>query len=191
MYDSRDTSHNQLSHSRRIPDAIWSPIVAGLLLLAAGGIGLAFGEPWLFPSLGPSAYMQVATPRQRSANLYCTFVGHMAGMLSGVIAVLVTGSSAAPPVVADAVLTPTRLYAAVIALALTVLTGLLLRALHPPAAATTLLFALGSLGTTAHGITTLVVGVAIIAVLGETARLVRLGEKPGWHSIAPHRGRDD
>jgi hypothetical protein len=35
----------------RIPDAIWGSVVAGILILIVGLIGLAFGQPWLFPSL--------------------------------------------------------------------------------------------------------------------------------------------
>ena len=178
-------SGERRSLAQRMPDAVWCPLVAGLLIAAAGAIGLAFRQPWLFPSLGPTAYMQVAAPKYRSSNFYCTLVGHLTGMLCGLFAVWITGSSSAPPVVADARLTPVRLLAAAIALALTILTGLLLHAVHPPAAATTLIFALGSLNPTVRGMTILLIGVVIIAVLGEAARLVRIGEKPSWNSLKP------
>jgi len=33
-----------------VPDMVWGPLAVGL-------IGLAAGQPWLFPSLGPTAYL--------------------------------------------------------------------------------------------------------------------------------------
>lgn len=43
------------SRTLGIPDGIWALIMGGLLILVVGVIGLIAGQPWLLPSLGPSA----------------------------------------------------------------------------------------------------------------------------------------
>jgi CBS-domain-containing membrane protein len=68
------------------------------------------------------------------------------------------------------------MWAAVLAVALNMLGGLLLRASHPPAAATTLLVALGGFKTTVHDAVTVIVGVLIVAIVGEVLRRIRLGQ---------------
>src|SRR5512147_2669855 len=127
----------------RIPDLIWAPLAVGSLLLAVGLIGLAAGQPWLFPSLGPSAFLQAEKPREESARFYNTVVGHLVGLGAGMAAVLLLGASSAPGVLATKELVPVRLWAAVLSAVLTMLGLSLLKATHPPAAATMLLVALG------------------------------------------------
>jgi CBS-domain-containing membrane protein len=78
-----------------------------------------------------------------------------------------------PPVVSTGILTVLRVLAAALAVALTLAVSTLLRASHPPAAATTLLVALGSFQTRNDALT-VIVGVLILAVLGEIARQIRI-----------------
>jgi hypothetical protein len=143
-----------------------------------GVIGLAFGRPWLFPSLGPSAYMHGETPRGRSSRFYNTLVGHLIGLGAGFAAVAILNLWAAPPVVSTGVLTISRMLAAVLAVVVTSALCSLLRASHPPAAATTLLVALGSFRTAGDALTVFL-GVLILAVLGEIARQVRIRATEG------------
>lgn len=63
-----------------------------------------------------------------------------------------------------------------IAIALNMLGGLLLRASHPPAAATTLLVTLGGFKPTVQNTLTVIIGVLIIATIGEKLRPIRLGK---------------
>ncbi len=42
----------------KIPDLIWAPIASGVLILLVGLLGLAAHQPWLFPSLGPTAFLR-------------------------------------------------------------------------------------------------------------------------------------
>ncbi|MBI3803108.1 MAG: HPP family protein [Nitrospirae bacterium] len=65
--------------------------------------------------------------------------------------------------------------AAVLATGLMLLGVLLLRASHPPAAATTLLVALGGFKVSLHTLTVVVSGVLIVALVGEGLRRLRLG----------------
>jgi hypothetical protein len=158
-----------------VPDVVWAPLAAGALMLLVGGIGLAFGQPLLFPSLGPTAFLQTESPQLPGARFYNTVVGHGIGLAAGFLAVLVLGAQQAPSVLATQQLTPLRLWAAVLSIVLTLLVGYLLRASHPPAAATTLLVALGGFSPTITTIRTVVIGVLIIAIAGEALRRLRLG----------------
>jgi CBS-domain-containing membrane protein len=161
-----------------IPELIWAPLVGAVLTLIPGLIGLAAGNPWLFPSLGPTAFLQAANPQQPSSRFYNTLVGHLLGVAAGVLAVLVLAASNEPSVLATHQLYPHRVWASGLAIALTLLFQLILRASHPPAAATTLLITLGGFNPNWKDISTIMIGVAIIAIAGEVMRRLRLAQ-PG------------
>jgi hypothetical protein len=88
-------------------------------------------------------------------------------------AVAIAGAWAAPVTLQAKELAPERAWAAVIALGLTLALAPLIRASHPPAAATTLLVALGTFAT-AQDACNVLVGVSITAFVGEGVRRVRL-----------------
>jgi hypothetical protein len=144
-------------------------------MLLAGALGIVFNQVWLFPSLGPTAFLQTESPEQKTAQFYNTVAGHAVGLLAGLGAVLLLASGD-PPVFVSHSLTWGRVLASVVAVALTSLGGLLLKAQHPPAAATTLLIALGGFRPTLHDVLAIVVGVLIVAVVGELFRRLRAGE---------------
>src|SRR5215210_3609836 len=156
-----------------IPDPVWAPVVGGLLVGLVGVAGMLVGRPWLLPSLGPTAYLQAATPVHPSARAWNTIVGHVAGLVAGFVAVAVLNAWQAPNPLVDHELVGIRVAAAAIALALTVLLAEGLQASHPPAAATALLVALGSIATPIDALN-LAIGAALLAVLGEGARYVRM-----------------
>ncbi|MFL5776452.1 MAG: HPP family protein [Chloroflexota bacterium] len=156
-----------------IPDWIWAPSIAAFILLVVGAFGVAVGRPWLGPSLGPSAVLVAMTPAHPSARGYNTLVGHVGGLLAGFAAVVLVGAVNEPVVLTTGILTWPRVAAAVIAIALTILVGIAARASHPPAAATTLLVALGTVATLDSSLA-LIAGVALVALLGEVVRRLRL-----------------
>lgn len=158
-----------------VPDAVWAPLAAGVLMLIVGALGLLAGRPWLFPSLGPTAFLQAETPERTSARFYNAVAGHLIGLGAGFLAVALLNAWQSPSVLTDHQLTGLRVWATVIAIALTLLVMLPLKASHPPAAATTLLVALGSLKTGADALN-LIIGVLILAAVGELLRQVRLGK---------------
>jgi len=166
------------SKSRRglveVPDLVWAPLAVGGQLLAVGLIALAAGEPWLFPSLGPTVYLQAEEPSGSSSRFYNTTVGHLIGFVAGLVAVLALGASSSPSVLASKEITLDRVAAAAIAGALTMLGLALLKASHPPAAATTLLVALGGISPTWRGAGMIAAGVLVVAVLGLALRYLRL-----------------
>jgi hypothetical protein len=167
-----------------IPDPVWGPIVAGALLLGVGALGLLVGKPWLLPSLGPTAVLLAISAAHPTARPWNIFIGHLGGLVAGFGAVFVLGAQSAPVVLTDGQLVPARVVAAAIAVALTVVIGDLLRAPHPPAAATALLVALGSIATPEQALW-VVAGAAVIAILGEIVRLVRLDRRVPAERRAP------
>lgn len=167
-----------------IPDWVWAPAASAVMLLVVGALGLAVGKPWLGPSLGPSAVLIAMMPSHPTARGWNTLMGHLGGLIMGFVAVLVVGAVNEPVVLQTGILTAPRVAAAVLAVALTVLAGTLLRASHPPAAATTLLVALGSVSTLDQA-GALVAGVAIIALFGELIRRIRLERVAPAERLAP------
>lgn len=162
-----------------IPDAVWGPLAAGMIILAVGITALVARQPWLFASLGPTAFLQAESPQLPSSRLYNTVIGHLVGMGVGFFAVWVLSADAAPSVLATGQVPAERVWASVVAIALTSLILGLLRASHPPAAATTLLIALGAFKLTLHDAIMITVGVAIVSAVGELLRILRFQERPG------------
>jgi len=167
-----------------IPDTVWVPATAALLLLVVGALGVLVGRPWLGPSIGPSAVLIAMLPAHPTARGWNTLVGHLGGLLAGFAAVLLVGAVNEPVVLVTGILTWPRVAAAVIAVALTVAIGIVTRSSHPPAAATTLLVALGSVATLDQSLSILA-GVVIVAVLGEGIRRLRLERETPAERRAP------
>ncbi len=146
-------------------------------MIVVGLFGFFTKQPLLFPSLGPTAFLQVEDPDVRMARFYNTVVGHLIGLASGVLAVFLMGANQAPSAMATGQLVPSRIFASALAIALTIAIGLLLRASHPPAAATTLLVALGGFRLNTQTMLVVIAGVLLVGVLGEGLRRARLGKR--------------
>jgi hypothetical protein len=58
-------------------------ILCLLVLAVAGCVGLLLHQPWLFPSLGPTAMLFFESPDQESARPLNTLIGHVVGILVG------------------------------------------------------------------------------------------------------------
>jgi hypothetical protein len=173
-----------LSSIAAVPDAIWGPLVAATLILVVGALGVVADSPWLVPSLGPSAVLIALTPIHPTARPWNTIVGHVGGLLAGALALTVMGAWATPTVMGDHVLVASRVFAAAIAILLTLVVGSLARASHPPAAATTLLVALGGIATLDQAVA-LLAGVVSLALIGELARHVRTKRAAPAERMAP------
>lgn len=98
-------SNRSTRYPASIPDVVWAPLASGSLMLLVGLLGLIAHQPWLFPSLGPTAFLQAEQPDQPSARLYQTIVGHLCGLLSGILAVVLLGATTTPSVLSSHELT--------------------------------------------------------------------------------------
>jgi hypothetical protein len=115
------------------------------LLLHIGLLGLlAFvtGSPFVFPSLGPTAYLFFFSPLAEAASPLNTVLGHAIGLTCGYAAFALTVTATPPFNTHAAVHAPTVL-AAALSLSATGAFMVLFRVSHPPAGATTLIPSLG------------------------------------------------
>lgn len=158
-------------------DLLIAPLCEAGLLLVVGVAGWLSRQPLIFTSLGPTAYELVETPRRRSAQPYSILVGHLIAVGAGFLAVWVTGAWNAP-IVSSAGITRPRLWAVILAAALTVFLTLLVRASQPAALSTTLLIALGSMQKP-NDAAVIMGAVVLMVLLGEPLRSWRLRNQEG------------
>jgi CBS domain-containing membrane protein len=124
--------------------------VLGLFALINGLISIGImsaaaaltGQPLIFPSLGPTAFLLFFTPRAPTASPRNTIIGHLIGVVAGYVSLVVFGLTDHGPAFAEGV-TWARVGAAALSLALTSGFMVWLLAPHPPAGATTLIVSLG------------------------------------------------
>lgn len=140
-----------------------SAALSVVVLAAAGAVGVAVHQPWVFPSVGPTLMLLAETPAQPSAAPRSVLVGHVVGLSAGLLALVLLGLRSHPSAVQEG-LTGSRVVAVCLALGLTALVLQVLRCPHPPAGATTLIVALGVLRTDAQLGTMLLVFLALAAV---------------------------
>jgi hypothetical protein len=146
--------------------AVFSILVIGLV----GALAFASGQPWLFPSLGPTVFLQAVHPGEPASRPWNTLVGHALGVAAGFGALLLFGALDAPSAFDAAGLSPQRAGATAAAVGATIFFQLLSNARHPPAAATTMLITLGAIrpGWPAAG--SIMIGVTLVAALGLGAK---------------------
>src|SRR4028118_1617910 len=77
---------------------LWTPVVAGFVVLVPGLVSLATGQVMLFPSLAPTAAIQAHNPNDRAAHFYNVVVGHLGGLASACAVVMILGLADAPSV---------------------------------------------------------------------------------------------
>jgi CBS-domain-containing membrane protein len=117
--------------------------VNGLIAIAAMSfVAFATDEPFVFPSLGPTAFLLFYTPLQPAACPRNTLGGHAIGAAAGYVSLVVFDLTDAAPALATGV-TGARIGAAALSLGLTSGAMVLARVPHPPAGATTLIISLG------------------------------------------------
>ena len=113
-------------------------ITIGLL----AGLGMLTRTPFIFPSLGPTAFLFFFTPTSPTASPRHTIYGHAIGIACGWGSLWLCGLASAPPAMVTGV-DSHRILAAALSLSLTGALMILFKAAHPPAGATTLIVSLG------------------------------------------------
>lgn len=155
---------------------------AGALLAGLGTVVWASGLPFLFPSLGPTAYLFATNPDGPESAPRRVVGGHAIGVVAGLLAFhLVGGADLAAGVASPGSLTGLHLAASgVLAVALTTAGMLATDTSHAPACATTLIVALGILSTPIQGV---IIVVAVVALLFEHELLLRVVDRSRWPSL--------
>lgn len=113
-------------------------ITIGLLALLA----FITGNPFVFPSLGPTAYLLFFSPLADASSPRNTILGHAIGLVCGYLAFVSTGAETVPFGTHPGIFWP-RILAAALSLSATGAVMVLSRVNHPPAGATTLIVSLG------------------------------------------------
>jgi CBS domain-containing membrane protein len=135
--------------------------VGSLLAIALSGFcAWLFKEPLLFPSLGATAFLFFETPLAEVGTPRNAIIGHGVAILAALASLGLFGLLNAPSVYVQGV-TPARIGAVALSVALTGGVLRLLRAAHPPAGATTIIVSSGLLAKP-HQVVAVAVGVVII-----------------------------
>lgn len=138
-------------------------LYAGVLFTVLGGIAWASGQPFIFPSLGPTAFILAFDRRSERTRTYRVVGSHLLGGIVGLIAwtVIASGISitATPPAFSPEGL---RLAAsATLSIVGTSWAMIGTDTIHAPACATTLIVSLGLLSSPAQ-VAIIVVSVVIL-----------------------------
>ena len=151
-------------HNKRVVYALFvftaSAVSIGLITTMA----YVTDHPLVVPSLGPTAFLVFNRSQSAVARPRNILLGHLIGAAAGYAALVAFGLQHAQSVVEGGV-TPARIGAAAMSIALTSAAMILLRAEHGPAGATTLIVSLGFM-TTPAALGLLMTGVVSLAVLG-------------------------
>jgi hypothetical protein len=155
---------------RRRKHAAYAALMSAAVMAIIGMLGFAFGAPILFPSLGPTIFLQTVTPNEASARIWNTLVGHAIGIAAAFAALFLFGAEHAPAAMSFGSITLGRIGATALAVGITIAAQFALAAEHPPAAATTMLITLGSFAADWQTVLLLAAGIVLVAGLGEFAR---------------------
>ncbi len=165
-------------HSSRYVLGIFAGINGCVSIGLMSLVALATGQPFVFPSLGPTAFLLFYTPHMPSAWPKNTICGHLIGVLAGWFALVAFGLQHSGPAVAVGV-NGARVGAAAVSLGLTALLMAVLAVPHPPAGATTLIVSLGIL-TKLSEFVVLMVGVVLLVVQGIVINRLAGVDYPLW-----------
>jgi len=136
------------------------------------GIAALTKQPFVFPSLGPTAFLLFYGALGAQAAPRNVFCGHLIGVLAGYLALVIFGLTTARPSLTD-VAAP-RIGAVTVCLCLTLSLMVWLNVPHAPAGATTLIVGLGLMRTPGQ-LTVLMIAVVLMIAQGLVInRLARL-----------------
>lgn len=143
-------------------------VYAGVLLAVLGVVAWTTGEPFVFPSLGPSAFLMAKARRGSTIAPRRVIGGHAVGVVSGLVTygLVDPGTVLATSLPAFSSATLGLAAAAALSVLLTSAGMLATNTSHPPACATTLIVALGVLPTVQAG-AVILFAVTVLVVVHE------------------------
>ena len=170
----------------RLVWAAYVMITCFISIAILSAIATLSGSPFVFPSLGPTAYLLFFTPLARASSPRHALLGHAIGLFFGYLALRMTGGAAGSAGL-QGDLRWSAVFAAAISLSATGAAMVLFRVSHPPAGATTLIVSLGLL---ARPVQLLIVEAAVVLLVGEALLINRLAglPYPWWEESGRERG---
>ncbi len=175
-------------HSRIAVLAVFSFLNGCISIGLMAALALLTHSPFIFPSLGPTAFLFFYTPTAPAASPRNTIVGHLIGVCAGYLSLLVTGLTMAGPALSNGVTWP-RVIAAALSLGLTAGLMVLFKSPHPPAGATTLIVSLGIL-TQPWQLTLLMLAVLLLTCQAFAINRLAGIPYPLWNPIRDPEGQN-
>jgi CBS-domain-containing membrane protein len=171
-------THLLQRHSERPIWALFMFLNGFVTIALLAGVAMLSRTPFVFPSLGPTAFLFFFTPRTPAASPRHTIYGHAIGIICGYAALRLFGLETAPAAMITGV-SAARVGAAAFSLAATGALMILLKAAHPPAGATTLIISLGIVTRPFH---LLVIEIAVAILTVQAIAINRLAgvDYPLW-----------
>jgi hypothetical protein len=155
-------------------DSALKPVLVALVVGAIALVSVWTGQPLLMPSLASAAFSQILAPRDAASRAYNSAVGQLAGLAGGFAGAWIFGVAVAPAFAHHNPLLYGRAAAAAAAVAIAAMLQLATRATNPAGGATAAVVALGTEYATAAAALRIAVGIVLVTILGEAARMVVL-----------------
>lgn len=152
-------------------------ITSAISISLVSAVAVITLQPFVFPSLGPTAFLLFFAPLEAASSPRNVFCGHLIGVLCGYLALLTFGLATRPPDLED--VTWPRVGAVTLALCATLSLMVWLGVPHAPAGATTLIVALGLLRTPEQ-LVILMTAVVLLLLLGLGINRLAGIEYPRW-----------
>ncbi len=133
-------------HSHVVVLALFSFVSSCISIGLMSALALLTRSPFVFPSLGPTAFLFYHAPTSPRASPRNAILGHAIGAGAGYLSLVVTGLTMAGPALFVGVTWP-RVIAVAFSLGITAGAMILLRTSHPPACSTALIVSLGLLSS--------------------------------------------
>ncbi len=168
-----------------ISERFWPAIAAGVLMLVVGLTAYFTSQPFLYPSLGPTAFLQAELPFHRSSRFRDTTLGHTIGVAAGLASVFVLDATGEPRLGSGSYMSPLRVGAAALTMTLVIVLEIVFKVSNPPSASTGLLFALGYFQPQIRDVVEVLAGVLFLAAFGALIRHMRSQSPREWESIDP------
>ncbi|HZL25631.1 MAG TPA: HPP family protein [Acidobacteriaceae bacterium] len=159
------------------PRLVWAVYVCvnGFVTIAILALLALFtGSPFVFPSLGPTAYLFFFSPLAEAASPRNTIWGHAIGLVCGYAAFTLTVAYA-PPFAVHGGIHGARVLAAALSLSATGALMALFKVSHPPAGATTLIVSLGIISVPRELV---IIEIAVILLTVQAFAINRLAGLP-------------
>ncbi len=142
-------------------------VAAAVLILLVGAVAFVTKQPYLYPALGPTAFLQAEFPFHKFSRFQDSVVGHLLGIFAGLGSVFLLHVTELPRLGPEQSTVPSgRIAAAALTVFLVIMLQTFSKVSNPPAAAVGLMFALGFFGHGISDILEVMVGVVLIASFG-------------------------